>query len=1570
MAEAAPETKPASSTTQATPPPSAKKRRKRWLIGSIIAGAVLVVLLIVVLLIPTLLSAGMFKGTLQSIASNQIQGQVTWDKLTLGWGQGQRIDNLRIHDSQGQVLATIAQVDAPDVSLRSILFGDLDLGTVDVVIDGATITETAPGEYDLVEAVRVPGPPRQAKPTGEPLGGLRVKVNVTGKDITLQPRNAPPLTIAVLTAQGDLSNPGQAIDAVFDVQVQRDGVPAGRAQGTAHLTSLFNAQGEVDLQQAQAQANATVNQLPWPVVAAVTGQETKIGQLVGQEISLEANIAGKLLSPSGSLRLKTSQLDVALDLTASDDALALKPDTSRARFVLSEEGWRIWAPASTAKLVKPVTIEANFNQFTLPRNSAGGFDVAALQTQIELAVSDILLQGEPNVGSIALTNTNAAITANPLSNALSITATSTAKRDDKSGDLKLQLDARQLVDAQGQLSTARMEANLNAAASDVPVIVIDQLMVMNNRLVSLMGDQLNVTATARISPGDGQTQSLASGPFEMTLRSPRLQMNVQGSLSPDALTLQAGNIAGLQINQETAPALGLEAGATISPALMQVKLEKAIIPRTADGLQIDRGQLALELVSEPLTIKPSPEAVALTTRDVKLSLTSDAIGREIRMTMGLLTQAGREEGQFTASARVSNLTAAPDADIAAQPMQIDYQLHSKQLPVALVETLMQSPDTIARWLGQTINLQAAGQLVTDRSPVRITSGQLSVAAQSSQLDLDFRAAIASGMLQSEPTSHAKLTLDKAMLAQQGMTITDDASLTLRLGQIALPLAPVDLHKLQIRGMTLRTTPIRLAGDMAKTGYGLSEMQGEVTSKALGDEIAFTLHGQAIRNGTSNSPITLKALVKQPLGETPQGRAELAIRQVATPVVDMIAQQDGLLTDVLGPAIESLDIAFFTNGPSQTDAQTTPWHLELAMDATQLKLPQLAAIITLGDKLTLDKAQPIVWTLTPKAFDRLTTPPALPATDAPAAPTAAALNPSRQPKKTNPIAQLFGKVIDDAQAAIKQDKSRQGQSASAADPLRLTEPATITINFNDLIVALTPSPLGDDESLVESSVESVEAGQEVLDLRRIRFKGNMAVGTAPFAHETSEQRVTLQKLDIAFETQPTLGQSLLLTMQGSTLAHHVAPPVTSASNTSPATQPADASTAAASAPTTQPVFEESAGVIDGRIVVDDLSLTRQGSVDWYHTRSDWQVNMTRLPSALVDQLAMQQGRLAGILGPWTDLALQGNVPGELDLTLLSPQAQIDGKLRVTDQRVLHLREDMAVKLALTPEAVAVLGLLNPQLLAMESSAAPISLTIDKESFTLPLPQPGEPVDMQAFKADLSLDLGDVILRKEGMVKDVFEVLSGFGGKFNVGQRMNVHFTPMHVNMNNGRIVTNDMWLMTSDLLMGTQATVDLNQTPAFATVYLGISGQTLKRLPGARSNIPDSTVVDVKVAAPLSEVKVDHAKLIVQLAPMFVTAYGGQDARKIMQDIERGFGILDKLSGKNTTSPLASIAWQNHPQPVQVQKETPPALPSGTDAPATTQPTGDNASLDSQQQQQQEKPRKKENPLDALRKLFD
>jgi hypothetical protein len=379
------------------------------------------------------------------------------------------------------------------------------------------------------------------------------------------------------------------------------------------------------------------------------------------------------------------------------------------------------------------------------------------------------------------------------------------------------------------------------------------------------------------------------------------------------------------------------------------------------------------------------------------------------------------------------------------------------------------------------------------------------------------------------------------------------------------------------------------------------------------------------------------------------------------------------------------------------------------------------------------------------------------------------------------------------------------------------------------------------------------------------------------------------------------------------------------------------------------------------------MDKLGKVDAVHATIKTNTNIPQLPIELIDELAQQDGKLAGIIGPTADIKMVGSYPGDMEISLNGKFTTVVIPAKIDANRILTLSKDAVVTLAVTPEtAQTLLKYGNPILIDATSSRDPIKATVYAKDFAMPLAD----FDIKKLSADMDVELGTITLQNSWLLNSISEGLGKLDKMLNVSSKQEAKFTKLSVSMRDGVTKTNDMWLQINDvqlfgksridtLTLGTQGSVDL----ANSTVNMGLAlpAQTFYSFGNSlRKYISADTIFEMPLNGPLDKVALKGLdKLAIQIGAMVA---GGE----LAGDKLGGWGALlgqvagSALGGGDVKQFQTKRTWPNKP----VIKDP---------APVAEEPTKQQKTTQQQTQQLNEtKPKEKsdkEKLRDALRGLF-
>ena len=245
------------------------------------------------------------------------------------------------------------------------------------------------------------------------------------------------------------------------------------------------------------------------------------------------------------------------------------------------------------------------------------------------------------------------------------------------------------------------------------------------------------------------------------------------------------------------------------------------------------------------------------------------------------------------------------------------------------------------------------------------------------------------------------------------------------------------------------------------------------------------------------------------------------------------------------------------------------------------------------------------------------------------------------------------------------------------------------------------------------------------------------------------------------------------------------------------------------------------------------LDQQGNFSVAALRARTDTHLTKVPMPLIDQLAGTDGTLSAAIGPVAQLSATGDSPGKLALILKSETADLSLPLEIDQNRQVALNDDVRASLTLTEEsASALFGQIHPALRDAVASTEPIRLTVKKEPFNLPLQQLSKNLDK--VELDATLEIGTLQMRRRGWLSEGLNDLTSFAANIaklarrSVGRRDQVdtydaQFTPMRIEIRQGKLVLSEMWMVSQDMAVGFQGGANLiDQRYRFTMGVLGAS----------------------------------------------------------------------------------------------------------------------------------------------------
>jgi hypothetical protein len=216
--------------------------------------------------------------------------------------------------------------------------------------------------------------------------------------------------------------------------------------------------------------------------------------------------------------------------------------------------------------------------------------------------------------------------------------------------------------------------------------------------------------------------------------------------------------------------------------------------------------------------------------------------------------------------------------------------------------------------------------------------------------------------------------------------------------------------------------------------------------------------------------------------------------------------------------------------------------------------------------------------------------------------------------------------------------------------------------------------------------------------------------------------------------------------------------------------------------------------------------------------------------------------------------QAHGTGGFDLTLKSRTASADMKLLIEGGRWV-LKADAPLSFQVTHRlSQTMLKKVNPFLGGAISGELPIGVTVKQEGFSVPLREAG----VSDVSADIRLELGELDLRGEGLLK---EVLTQLG----VGDRslLNVGFSPVAINLDGGKLSYKDLTMSMGDVVLGFSGEVDLNNERL--DLRMTIPGSSLSNIKWLKGTIDPGQVIVVPLGGTFDQPTLDFKLLTGEIA---------------------------------------------------------------------------------------------------------
>jgi hypothetical protein len=158
----------------------------------------------------------------------------------------------------------------------------------------------------------------------------------------------------------------------------------------------------------------------------------------------------------------------------------------------------------------------------------------------------------------------------------------------------------------------------------------------------------------------------------------------------------------------------------------------------------------------------------------------------------------------------------------------------------------------------------------------------------------------------------------------------------------------------------------------------------------------------------------------------------------------------------------------------------------------------------------------------------------------------------------------------------------------------------------------------------------------------------------------------------------------------------------------------------------------------------------------------------------------------------------------------------------------------------------------------SARLPIGVTVQKEGFSAPV----QNLNVTDVNADIRLELGELDLRGEGVLKTVLEQLG-------VGDRslLNAKFSPVTINLTGGKLAYQGLTMAIDDIALGFSGNVDLNTKQL--DLKMTIPGSSLSRITWLKGKVDPSHAIVVPLTGTFDQPRLDVKLLTGEIAKLAV-----------------------------------------------------------------------------------------------------
>ncbi|MFO0861257.1 MAG: hypothetical protein U0570_11925 [Phycisphaerales bacterium] len=979
---------------------------------------VLLLLVGTVMLLPKLASPFIRGKTV--FMNDDIQAKV--DSASLAWFGGQAV-TIQLQDAQGNPAGTIRA--SLDRGLLGLVTNWYNLGTIRITGDAelrqglkaaSAPSPAAPSSGNqatvAVQTNRIPIPRDLA---------ARIEIDLT-KVSVIDTSRQPIAELRDVKSVADVRF-GSPITLQFDAKSGASPISARvkidqwtGPDGAVHLDSVTLAKNSPKVD-ASVNVEALSVALVDALVAAATGQNQQLQKILGDTLTVQASANGDFNGGSASLALRAPQAKADVKLALKDGVLSL-PEPTSAR--VDSPGMaavlqRFLPPGASGGLAirtaPSATVQVDTLSMKLP-TSTPDLRGARVQAKVTIENTDATLTLAENQppAAVSIPTLRAALSSDDLAGSLRLTADSSSSitsggQTSSGGTLAVDMIASGLLDSNGAPvsglpKSINGKVSLKGASTGILQPFVAGALANSGLSVDLpqdFGPTADVELVARTEGGANDidlTVAAASAQMSAALRvtegelvtreaGASVRLASAGRLAARALKsdlIQFTRPSGVLYAKLSSLRLPLETG-TRKPRLDQLSAEAtaelsdwslaAALPAGAN--QTPGRPVALELTSLQADLSVAPGTGA----NVKVAASPSINGAPVQLQSDVQTRPLFTPTGAMASGGLNALASAT--------MEVN------GIPSSVAEILPRSGDSnvgalVREVVGDAMNLSAelkpdaktanAGAFQARLESPRLkfaTSGRLEPA--SLHFGLDGSGTLAPTLLESLGGAGADKPRLRAPVAftlkSETVTIPLDAK-----GSPDFAKAGVLKSRLTVPGQAIVQSGAQAYGvqDFAvDSSFPLAALapangQGEAAVVATGGLLSADGTGMGKLEARVNAPLAAGMLLNGP------ALVELKINDLNTVGVDRAINQPGLVSGALGPAANlTATTRIAPPGGKPTVLGEAIGAADIAADLTlssqhlEIKRPLHAK--AQGDRISLEAAEPLLWTIEPAWFDR-------------------------------------------------------------------------------------------------------------------------------------------------------------------------------------------------------------------------------------------------------------------------------------------------------------------------------------------------------------------------------------------------------------------------------------------------------------------------------------------------------------------------------------------------------------------------------------------------------------------------